>query len=101
MALYFAVHTYKKEPAEFGVFLAARAAHIAKSMAAGKTPARCIKTWDPSGQGRVDYLFCVWDAAKAEDVKTTLQDFGLLDYLTADIMQANETDWAQLAQVSG
>lgn len=51
MALYFAVHTYKKNPAEFGVFLAARAAHIVKTMAAGKTPAKCVKTWDPSGQG--------------------------------------------------
>lgn len=56
---------------------------------------------DPVGQGRLDCLFCVWDAAKAEDVQTTLQDFGLLDYLTADIMQVGETDWAQLAQVSG
>ena len=56
---------------------------------------------DPVGQGRLDCLIGLWDAAEAEDNQTTLQDFGLLDYLTADVMQVVETDWAQLAQVSG
>ena len=98
MALYVAVHTYKKDPAEFSAFFTARAMYYARTMAAGQSAARCLKTWDPSGQGRLDYLFCLWDADKPEDVQKTLQDFGLLEYLTADIMQVAETDWAQLAQ---
>jgi hypothetical protein len=98
MTLYIVVHHYKKDPAEFEAYFAARAMVYAKTMAAGQSPARCIKTWDPSRQGRLDYLFCLWEADRAEDVQRTLQNFGLLEFLTADIMQVGETDWAQLAQ---
>jgi hypothetical protein len=34
-------------------------------------------------------------------METALKQAGLLDYITADIMQVDETDWAQVAAAAG
>ena len=101
MAQYFALHTQKKDPKKFNDFFGKNAARYAKEMASGKTKAKCIKTWNPGGHGRVDYVFCLWEAKKPADIETTLHEFGLDEYLTADIMQTDEIDWAQMAKSAG
>ena len=102
MAQFIVLHGYKKDPTEFAAFFTAEAAvGMAKAMAAGKFPARCIKTWDPGVYGRLDHVVCLWEGANSQDVQTSLQSSGLLEYMSADIMQVDETDWAQLAQMGG
>jgi hypothetical protein len=66
-------------------------------MAAGQMPAKCITTWNPYAYGRGDYIFCIWEAEKPEDVEKVLRDNGFYDYVTTDLMQVSEIDWAQLA----
>ncbi len=100
MARYFVLHTQKKDPKQFAEYFGAHAAYYATTMAAGKTPAKCIMTWNPMGYGRNDYVFCWWEAEKPADVEKTLRDFELLEWLTADIMGVDEIDWAQLAKAS-
>jgi len=100
MALYFALHTLKKTPQELHDFWTEESAvELARAMAAGATPAKCIKTWNPAAYGRTDYMFCLWEADKPEDVEATLGP--LLEYLTADVMQVDETDWEQVAKAAG
>lgn len=101
MAQYFALHTQKKDPKKFADFFGANAARYATTMAAGKVAAKCIKTWNPMGYGRNDYVFCLWEAEKPADIEATLREFDLLDWLTADILGVDEIDWAQLAKASG
>ena len=102
MAQYIVLHSYTKDPTEFAAFFTPEVAlGMAKAMAAGETPARCIKTWDPSQHGRLDYFVCLWEGEKPEDVQAALEGSGLIEYITADIMQVDETDWAQLAQMGG
>jgi hypothetical protein len=102
MAQFIVVHGYKKDPAELDAFFTpAAAVGMAKAMQAREMPARCIKTWSPGQYGRRDQFVCLWEAAKPEDVQASLQSSGLLDYITADIMQVDETDWAQLAKMGG
>ncbi|MFN2232074.1 MAG: hypothetical protein ACK2VA_20080 [Anaerolineae bacterium] len=98
MAKYFALHTLKKSGEEVSDALNAGAAEMAKAMASGQTPARCVKTWSPIPHGREDYSFCVWEADSENDVKSTIESFGLLEYFTLDAMQVDEIDWAELAK---
>lgn len=101
MAKYFVVHTLEKSVEEFTTFFTEAASEFARAMAAGETPAICPKTWNPIPHGRTDYLFCLWEADRPEDVTATLQQLGVLDYLTADVMQVDEIDWAALAKAGG
>jgi hypothetical protein len=98
MAKYFALHTLKKSGEEVSNALNAGAAEIAQAMAAGQTPARCIKTWSPIPHGREDYLFCLWEANSGRDVESTIESFGFLEYFTLDAMQVDEIDWGELAK---
>jgi hypothetical protein len=65
-------------------------------MAAGETPAKCIKTWNPFAYGRTDYIFCLWEADKPEDIEASLGDF--LNYVTIDNIQVDEIDWEEVAK---
>jgi hypothetical protein len=76
-------------------------AAFAKSLAAGQTPAKCIKTWNSMRYGLADYTFCLWEGAGPADVQATPDATGLLEYITADIRQVDETDWAIVAQAAG
>ena len=96
MAKYIAVHTLKKSPEEVMNFFSEVAPEMARALAAGETPAKCIKTWNPIPHGRTDYMFCLWEAEKPEDIETTLGPF--LDYLTVDNIKVDETDWAEYAK---
>jgi hypothetical protein len=100
MAKYFAVHTYLREPEAAWAFFGEGAPALAASMEAGQTPAKCIKTWNPFAHGRADYIFCLWEGEKAEDIEAVIRDSGLADYVTMDVMPVDEIDWAQLAQAA-
>jgi len=101
MAKYIALHTLKKSPEEVSKVLGEGAPEFARAMAAGETPSKCLKTWSPLAHGRTDYMFCLWEADKPEDVEATINQFGLLEYLTLDSMEVDETDWEQVAKLGG
>lgn len=101
MAKYIALHTLKKSPEDIFKVLSEGAPEFARAMAAGETPCKCLKTWSPLAHGRTDYMFCLWEADKPEDVEATINQFGLLDYMTLDTMEVDETDWEQVAKASG
>ena len=75
------------------------APEMARAMAAGETPAKCIKTWNPIPHGRTDYIFCLWEADKPEDIEASLGDF--LNYVTIDNLQVDEIDWGEAAKAGG
>lgn len=99
MAQYIVFHTLKKSPKEFAEYFGKIAPEFARATAAGEMPARCIKTWNPIPHGRADYVFCLWDADKPEDIEASLDP--ITEYLTSDIMQVDEIDWAQMARAGG
>ena len=51
--------------------------------------------------GRTDYIFCLWDAERSEDIEDVLSKSGMAEYITSDLMAVDEIDWAQLAQAGG
>ena len=46
--------------------------------------------------GRTDYMFCLWEANKPEDIETSLGEF--LDYLTVDNVKVDEIDWDEFVK---
>ena len=97
MAKYFALHTTIGDPAAGWDFFQKGAPTLAAAMAAGQTPAKCLKTWNPFAFGRGDYVFCLWEAENPEDIMSILSDSGLTEYVTVDVMPVAEIDWAELA----
>lgn len=100
MATYFALHTTLGDPEAGWEFFNKGAPALAAAMAAGQTPAKCIKTWNPYPYGRGNYVFCVWEAEKAEDVVKVLREAGFYNHVTVDVMQVDEIDWAALAKMA-
>ena len=96
MAKYVALHTLKKSPEKVIKFFTEQAPEIARAMASGATSAKCIKTWNPIPHGRTDYMFCLWEADKPEDIEATLGEF--LEYLTVDNLKVDEVDWEEFAK---
>ena len=96
MAKYIALHTLKKSAEEVMKAFAEASPESARAMAAGETPAKCIKTWNPIPHGRTDFIFCLWEADKPEDIETSVGD--LLDYITIDNFQVDEIDWEEFAK---
>lgn len=98
MAKYFVLHTYKRDPEATWTFFGEGAPGLAAAMEAGETPAKCIRTWNPMAHGRADYVFCLWEGEKPEDIEAVINDSGMGDFITSDVMEVDEIDWAQLAQ---
>ena len=96
MAFYIAVHNLKKSVDEVNKAFEELSPKFAKAMAAGETPAKCHKTWNSLPHGRTDYVFCLWEADKPEDIETSLGEF--LDYLNVDNVKVDEIDWAEFAK---
>jgi hypothetical protein len=96
MAKYIALHTLKVSGEEMTKVFNEKAPEFARAQAAGKNPAKCYKTWNPIPHGRSDYVFCLWEADKPEDIETSLGKF--LDYLTVDNIKVDEIDWEQFAK---
>ena len=102
MAQFMVMHTYKKSLEEYAAFATPeRMAEFAKAMAAGQTPARCLKTWDSMNYGQPDYTFCLWEGASAADVQASIDASGLSEFITSDVRPVDETDWAMIAQAAG
>ena len=72
---------------------------LAKAMASGQTPAKCLKSWNPLPHGNTDTFFCLWMADNPDDISATLGE-EMLTMLTCDPMQVDEIDWAELATAS-
>ena len=72
MAKYIAMHALKKSSDEVMTVIAQASPEFARTMAANKAPAKCLKTWNPIPHGRTDYLICLWEADKAEDINISL-----------------------------
>ncbi|MFH1330404.1 MAG: hypothetical protein ABIJ48_07135 [Actinomycetota bacterium] len=100
MVMYFALHTPIGDPAAGWEFFTKGAPALAAAMAAGQMPARALTTWSPFAYGRTDYVFCLWEAEKPEDVMTVIRDSGLADYVTVDLMQVDGIDWGELAKTA-
>ena len=98
MSRYFAVHTYLRDPEATWAFFGEGVPALAAAMEAGQTPAKCLKTWNPFAHGRTDYVFCLWEGDRAEDIEAVIGDSGMAEYITSDVMPVDEIDWAQLAQ---
>ena len=98
MTKYIALHTLKKSAEEESEALSAGAAETARAMAAGEFPAKCIYPWNPIPHGRTDYLFCLWEAGKPEDVEASLSQAGMLEFVTLDTIPVDEIDWEQMAK---
>jgi hypothetical protein len=98
MAMFFALHKTIGDPAKGWEWFSKGAPMLAAAMAAGQLPAKCLTTWNPYTYGRGDYVFCIWEAEKKEDIEKILRDNGFYDYVTTDLMQVSEIDWAELAK---
>ena len=96
MAKYIAVHKLKKSAEEVMQAFNEGSPQLARAMAAGETPAKCLKTWNPLPHGRNDYMFCLWEADKPEDIEASIGP--LLEYITVDNFQVDESDWAEFAK---
>jgi hypothetical protein len=102
MSLYMALHNHRTSPAAYAVAFSQEALmKLAVANASGTWPAHLVRTWDPSAYGRVDPIVCLWEATRPEDITAVLHAAGLDVHLTADIMQVDEIDWAQLALAAG
>src|SRR4030043_1737988 len=97
MAKFFTLHTTIGDPAAGWEWFSKGAPALASAMAAGQMPAKCLTTWNPFTYGRGDYVFCIWEAEKKEDIEKVLRDNGFYDHVTTDLLQVTEIDWAQLA----
>ena len=100
MATFFALHKPIGDPAAGWEFFAKAAPALAVKMEAGQTPARALTTWNPAAYGRGDYVFCLWEAEKPEDVMTVLRESGLSNIVTTDLMQVDAIDWKDLAKAA-
>lgn len=96
MKKYIALHTYKTTPEKTWKLIGEIANDLAIAMDEGRTPARCLKTWNPFTHGRKDLVFCLWEAEKPEDIVATLREVGVTDHLTVDCLPVDEIDWAEL-----
>lgn len=96
MAKYIVLHTLKKSVDEVVKVITEATPEFARTMAAGKAPAKCLKTWNPIPHGRSDYVFCLWEADKPEDITASMGP--LLEYLTLDNIQVEEIDWPELGK---
>jgi len=72
---------------------------LAKAMAEGQTPAKCLKSWNPLPHGNTDTFICLWEADNPDDISATL-GAEMLTMLTCDPMQVDEIDWAKVAATS-
>jgi len=96
MNKYIAVHTYKTTPEKTWKLIGEVANDLAIAMDDGRTPARCLKTWNPFTHGRRDLVFCLWEAEKPEDIVATLRAVAVTDHLSVDCLLVDEIDWAEL-----
>ena len=94
---YITLHTLKKSTKEFSDYFNGVATQFAQATVSGEMPAKCITTWNAVPYGEA-YVFCLWEADKAEDIETSLGE--VLEYVTCDARQVNEINWEQVAKAT-
>ena len=97
MAKFFVLHRPLVDPKQGWEAFGQVAPKAAADMAAGETPAKCLKTWNPYAFGRSDIVFCLWEAERLADVEDVLREYGFYSIVTADVIPVVEIDWAELA----
>ena len=100
MALYIIVHKLKVGPEEFGAVMQSdEMPKLAKAMASGETPAKCLKSWNPLPYGKTYEFYCPWEANRTADIEATL-GADMLGIITCDPVQVDEIDWAEDAKAA-
>ena len=69
---------------------------LAKAMATGQTPAKCLKSWNPLPYGNDNMFIRLWEPDNPSDIEATL-GHDMLAMITCDPMEVDEIDWAQVA----
>ena len=99
MALYMIVHSLKISADQFAAAMESEGLlELAKAMVSGKTPAKCLKSWNPLPYGNDKTFYCLWEANDPSDIEATLGS-DMLAILTCDPVQVDEIDWAQVANL--
>ncbi len=96
MSKFLVIHTLTGDPTETLAFLEQGAPEFAKAMEEGQLPAKCLYTWIPQSFATGDHPVCLWEADTAQEVEAALQVAGLMQFMTADIRETTETDWATM-----
>jgi hypothetical protein len=65
---------------------------LAEANKSGQFPARLLYTWRPDSHKDLD-AFCLWEAESPELVQGTMEGSGILEWMSARIMEVEETDW--------
>ena len=100
MSLNMVVHGIKIDAGQFSAAMQSDdVGKLAKAMAEGQTPAKCLKSWNPLPHGNTDTFICLWEADNPDDISATLGE-EMLTMLTCDPMQVDEIDWAKVAATS-
>ena len=100
MSLYMVVHGLKIDAGQFSAAMQSDdVGKLAKAMAEGQTPAKCLKSWNPLPHGNTDTFICLWEVDNPDDISATL-GAEMLTMLTCDPMQVDEIDWAKVAATS-
>ena len=99
MSLYIIIHNLKTSVEEFSSVMESEGTmELAKAMATGQTPAKCLKSWNPLPYGNDNMFICLWEADNPSDIEATLGP-DMLAMITCDPMEVDEIDWAQVANL--
>ena len=99
MSLYIIIHNLKTSLEEFSSVMESEGPmELAKAMATGQTPAKCLKSWNPLPYGNDNMFICLWEADNPSGIEATLGP-DMLAIITWDPMEVDEIDWAQVASL--
>ena len=99
MSLYMIVHSLKISAEQFSAAMESDGPlELAKAMASGQTPAKCLKSWNPLPYGNDNTFYCLWEANNPSDIEATLGP-DMLGMLTCDPVQVDEIDRVQIANL--
>lgn len=85
-------HKMLKGAEESLAWWAEAAPQIKAANLAGQLPAKLLYTWRPD-LTQTPVAFCLWEAEGSEQVQASLEAGGILEWMSAEIMPVEETDW--------
>ncbi|MFO7696846.1 MAG: hypothetical protein R6X16_06775 [Anaerolineae bacterium] len=65
---------------------------MAAANKAGQLPAKLLYTWAPD-MHKFPVASCLWEADSPELVMAAIEGGGLLEWMSAEVMEVEETDW--------
>ncbi len=93
MPRYIAHHRMLKNEQETRAWWAQAVPVIEAANRAGQFPARLLYTWIPVDLTAHPVAWCLWEGESPEVVRATLEQGGILAYMTAEIIEVSENDW--------